>query len=104
MASNRLEILKDMVAKSPNDSRTRYMLAMELRNTGALEGAVKEFQTLLASDASFGYAYFHCGQILEKLGQMVEARTLYTQGIAAATRSGDEKARSELEGALKALG
>lgn len=100
MAANRLEILKSMIAQSPDDSRTRYMLAMELRNSGELEGAVREFETLIAADAGFGYAYFHCGQTLEQLGRPEEARRMYARGIEAA---GDEHARAELQGALDAL-
>jgi len=50
MATNRLEILKQMVVQDPDNSFARYGLAMEFANSGELEQAVTEFRTLLAKD------------------------------------------------------
>ena len=100
MSSTRLEILKGMVAQNPNDSFSRYGLAMEYRNAGNLEAAVCEFRELIAVNPGYSYAYFHGGQTLEKLGRVEEAAEMYRAGIAA---SGDAHARSELQGALDLL-
>lgn len=59
MAGGRLEILKSMVEQNPRDSFVRYGLAMEYKNAGDLESAVREFQTLLAADPNYAAAYFH---------------------------------------------
>jgi tetratricopeptide (TPR) repeat protein len=61
MAGGRLEILKSMVEQNPRDSFVRYGLAMEYKNAGDLESAVREFQTLLAADPNYAAAYFHAG-------------------------------------------
>ena len=103
MATNRLEILKQMVAQDPANSFARYGLAMEYSNSGALERAVEEFEALIKSDSNYAAAYFHGGQALEKLGRVNEARGVYEQGIAAATRKGDAHTRAEIEAALLAL-
>ena len=103
MASNRLEILKNMVSQNPGDSRTRYMLAMELANTGDLEAAFQEYAALIAGDPGYAYAYYHGGQALEKLGRVVEAREMYLRGVEAADRTGDAHARDELQRALGQL-
>jgi Tfp pilus assembly protein PilF len=100
MASTRLEILKSMVAQNPNDSFSRYGLAMEYRNGGDLAAAVGEFRALLAAHPDYSAAYYHGGQTLERLGQTVEARELYRQGIEATTRKGDFHARDEIQAAL----
>jgi hypothetical protein len=42
--------------------------------------------------------------VLEKLDRPDEARDSYRQGLEAAGRSGDDHARSELQGALDILG
>ena len=68
MATNRLEILQQMVAQDPNNTFARYGLAMEYANGGALEQAVSEFHNLIRHDADYSAAYFHGGQALEKLG------------------------------------
>ena len=44
---NRLEVLQGMVAQNPKDSFSRYGLAMEYANTGSLEKAVEEYNSLL---------------------------------------------------------
>jgi tetratricopeptide (TPR) repeat protein len=102
--SNRLEVLKNMVAQNPNDSFSRYGLTMEYANSGDLEQAIREYRTLLTANPNYAAAYYHGGQALEKLGRTGEARTLYQQGIEASTRIGDLHARSEMQAALDALG
>ncbi len=104
MENSRLDILKNMVAQNPNDSFSRYGLAMEYRKGGDLEGAIREFRALIAVNPGYCYAYFHGGQTLEKLGRVDEAATLYRDGIEAAARTGDQHARSEIQGALDLLG
>ena len=81
-----------------------YGLAMEYVNTGALESAVAQFKVLLENHPTYGAAYFHGGQTLEKLGQVEAARTMYHQGIAVTAASGDQHTRSELQASLDALG
>jgi tetratricopeptide (TPR) repeat protein len=103
MASTRLDILKSMVEQNPSDSFSRYGLAMEYRNGGDLEAAISEFRSLIAVNPNYGYAYFHGGQTLERLGRIEEAAEMYRAGIEAADRSGDQHARSEIQGALDLL-
>jgi tetratricopeptide (TPR) repeat protein len=102
--SNRLEVLKNMVAQNPNDSFSRYGLAMEYANSGDPEGAIAEYRALLAVNPNYSAAYYHGGQTLEKLGRREDARALYRQGIVATTRIGDLHTRSEIEAALELLG
>ena len=100
MESTRLEILKGMVGQNPNDSFSRYGLAMEYRNSGDLESAAREFRALIAAHPDYSAAYFHAGQTLERLGRLEEARAVYRQGIEVTTRIGDRHACAELEAAL----
>jgi tetratricopeptide (TPR) repeat protein len=103
MPSTRLDTLKSMVEQNPTDSFARYGLAMEYRNTGQLEAALAQFQALMAANPDYAPAYFHGGQTLERMGRIAEARQVYLQGIEVTTRSGDQHARSELQGALDLL-
>src|SRR5262245_17567342 len=104
MALNRLEVLKGMVAENPNDSFSRYGLAMEYANSGNLEGAVHEYQSLLAVNPDYVAAYYHGGQALEKLGRLDEARGMYRRGLDVTRRTGDGHTHSELQAALDILG
>lgn len=102
--SKRLDVLKDMVAQNPNDSFSRYGLAMEYANSGDLERAIQEYRALLTVNPDYSAAYYHGGQTLEKLGRREDARALYRQGIEATTRIGDPHTRSEIQAALDLLG
>jgi tetratricopeptide (TPR) repeat protein len=103
MATNRLEMLKQMVSQDANNSFARYGLAMELANSGELEQGVAEFRTLLERDENYAAAYYHFGQTLEKLGELEQARAVYEKGIEVTTRKGDMHARGEIEAALNLL-
>lgn len=99
--SSRIEVLQQLLAQNPANTFVRYGLAMEFVNTGELDRAVGEFETLLAADPSYSAAYFHGGQTLEKLGRLDQARDFYRRGIAA---SRDPHAVSEMQAALDILG
>ncbi|MGI8960948.1 MAG: tetratricopeptide repeat protein [Bryobacteraceae bacterium] len=103
MATNRLEMLQQMVSRDPANTFARYGLAMEYANSGDWPQAVIEFHTLLQHDESYAAAYYHAGQSLEKLGELEQARALYEKGIEASTRKGDLHTRSEIEAALSLL-
>ncbi len=103
MATNRGEMLKQMVDQDPSNTFARYGLAMEYANSGKSEQAISEFRLLIQQDNSYAAAYYHCGRTLEKLGRIEEARSLYEKGIEASTRKGDLHTRSEIEAALSLL-
>ncbi|MEO8127183.1 MAG: tetratricopeptide repeat protein [Bryobacteraceae bacterium] len=100
----RLEMLKEMVDKSPADAFLRYGLANEYANAGNLEQAVVEFQELLAANPNYAAGYYHGGRTLEKLGRLEDARAIYEKGIEVTSRTGDAHTRSELQAALDILG
>ena len=74
MATDRLGILKQMLAQDANNSFARYGLGMEYAKSGEFSQAIAEFRTLLERDSNYAAAYFHGGQALEKLGRIEEAR------------------------------
>jgi tetratricopeptide (TPR) repeat protein len=100
---NRIEALKAMVAQNPTDAFARYGLAMELIKGGEPESAVAEFRALLEHNPNYAAAYFHGGQVLEKLGEVEQARAFYEKGVEVTARTGDQHARSELQAALDML-
>jgi Flp pilus assembly protein TadD len=103
MSNSRIETLKEMVSQNPSDAFLRYGLAMEHRNTGDLEGAVREFRELIAAAPDYSPAYFHGGQTLERLGRAEEARALYEAGVEVTRRKGESHALSEMQAALDLL-
>jgi tetratricopeptide (TPR) repeat protein len=104
MANDRLEILKNLVAQNPGDSFARYGLAMAYAGSGDYAEAVEEYRGLIEVNPKYVAAYYHCGQALEKLGKLDEARQVYRRGIQVSTEAGDQHTRSELEAVLDLLG
>ena len=114
MATDRLDILKQMVAQDANNSFARYGLGMEYVKTGEFQQAVAEFRVLLAAEAIeararelaetlASHAPITLRVTKEAVRRIQEARTMYEQGIEATTRTGDAHTRAEIEGALNLL-
>ncbi|PYV89601.1 MAG: hypothetical protein DMG90_10935 [Acidobacteria bacterium] len=100
---DRIAMLKDILSQNPRDSFARYGLAMEYLNSGKLPEALDEFETLLKEHPDYTAGYFMAAQTLSKANRSDEAKKMLQQGIAAAQRTGNEHARSEMEGMLSDL-
>ena len=103
MSSARLDALKGLVDQNPTNSFMRYGLAMEYKNAGDLESAIREFRALLETAPDYSAAYFHGGQTLERLGRPGEARAMYVEGLEVTSRKGDLHTRDEIQAALDLL-
>ena len=100
---NRIEILKGFLKDTPNDSFSRYALALEYVKLGQNEDGLREFETVKTNDPDYVATYFQLGQLYQKMGQPHEAEKTFRTGITVAAKAGDEHTRSELEGALENL-
>lgn len=99
----RREILEEFVAQDPNDSFSRYALALELEKESRAQDAVPQLREVIARDSSYVAAYYHLGRLLAQTGLVEEARDAYRRGLDAAIASGDQRARSEMQEALEML-
>ena len=100
---NRIEILKGFLRDTPNDSFSRYALALEYVKLGQSDDAVREFETVKKNDPEYVATYFQLGQLYQKMVQKHEAEKTFRTGITVAAKIGDEHTRTELEAALEAL-
>jgi tetratricopeptide (TPR) repeat protein len=103
-SSKRLEFLLKLTSSGNDDPFVWYGLAMEYRSLGRHEEALATFDTLRARTPDYVPMYLMCGQMLETMGRLDDARTWLRSGIAAAKAKGDTHALSELESALQVLG
>ena len=97
---SRLQNLRRMLERSPNDTFLLYGLALEFKKANDPSQAIANLDRVIQIDPGYCYAYFQRGQVYESIGDLDAARQSYREGIAAARNKGDEHARSELEGAL----
>ncbi len=96
-------MLEQFVAQKPDDAFTRYGLAMECMNSGDSAAAETHFRALLQRNADYVPAYLIFGQFLAKQSRTEEARTVLQTGVAAASKSGNQHALSEMESLLAEL-
>ena len=100
MGATRLDLLAERVQKNPKDLLARYGLAMEYAHQGAHDQALENFRLLLEVNPDYVAAYYQAGRLLQKMGQVQEAREMLRQGILVSARVGDLHSKSELEAAL----
>jgi cytochrome c-type biogenesis protein CcmH/NrfG len=98
--NTRRQMLEEFVARKPDDAFSRYGLAMECMNSGDPAAADEHFRALLQSNAAYVPAYLMYAQFLVRESRGAEARAVLSSGIAAAAKSGDQHASSEMEALL----
>ena len=89
-----------MLADDPDDTFTRYALAMELKGLGRRDDALGEFAEVLSRDPSYLATYFQYGALLSGVDDE-KAASVIRAGIDAAEEAGEEHTRSELADLLQ---
>jgi thioredoxin-like negative regulator of GroEL len=101
---DRIAALSQILAENPSDSFARYGLAMEFSNQGDFDRALAEFSSLLKNNPDYTPGYFMAAQTLVRAGRSSDAKAMLAEGIDSARRTGNQHARSEMEGMLAELG
>jgi predicted Zn-dependent protease len=100
---SRRQKLEEFLAKKPNDAFTLYGLALECSNGGDFASAESHFRSLLQSNPDYVPGYQMYAQTLAQNERTEDAKAILAQGIQAATRLGNQHARTEMEGLLSEL-
>ena len=103
MNEDRVAKLKAFLEKDPDDSFTRYALALEYASQGDYQIAIAYLQELLHRDPDYVAAYQQLAVSFAGLGKRKEAVEILGKGIAVATKQGDLHARNEMQEALDEL-
>jgi len=77
---------------------------MEYSKQGDLDRSLAEFSILLKASPDYTPGYFMAAQTLAHADRIAEAKTMLTDGIASARRTGNLHAQGEMEGMLADLG
>lgn len=101
---SRIETLSQFLTENPGDAFARYGLAMEYSKAGQAEAALAEFRKLLELHPDYTAGYFMAAQTLARADRSDEARQMLRDGIASASRTGNQHAKMEMEGMLAELG
>lgn len=100
---DKIAALTEILTMDPSNAFARYGLALEYVNKGDTETALREFQTLREHQPDYVPGHQMAAQTLIKLGRYAEARKRIEAGIAAAEKTGNGHALSELSGMLADL-
>lgn len=98
--SSKISTLAQQVKKDPNDSFSKFALALELLKIEQEQKALSLFKNILQSDPEYVGVYYHLGKLYEQLGENYLAIKCYKGGVTVATRLKDAHSKSELQGAL----
>lgn len=99
--NKRLAMLEKMTATGNADAFGWYGLAMEYRNEGRHDDALRTFETLRERFPDYLAQYLMAGQTLLTMGNPSAAVVWLRQGIEVAQAQGNAKALSELQSALE---
>ena len=100
---DRLAAFAELLTADPANSFARYGLAMEHLSQSHPEAALAEFARTIEHNPDYVPAYQMSAQTLVKMNRSEEAVTLLEQGLAAAARTGNAHAASEMQGLLDEL-
>jgi predicted Zn-dependent protease len=104
MSSERLDAMRAMVAKNPNNALARFGLANEAMKAQLYDEAAEQLRIYLASHDDEGNGYGRLADALLHLGQTEEARDALRRGVDAARRFGHPTMANEFEARLEELG
>jgi Flp pilus assembly protein TadD len=97
MENPRIDALRKLVERNPNDARLRFGLAAEYEKLHRWELVVQELREYLALAEDEGNAWGRLGNALRRLGRDAEAHEAYRRGIDAAQRHGHPGMAAEFE-------
>ncbi|HEY5381054.1 MAG TPA: tetratricopeptide repeat protein [Acidobacteriaceae bacterium] len=101
---DKIAMLTEILAEHPTDAFTRYGLAMAYAAEDRLDDALREFATTTQHNPDYVPAYQMSAQTLLKLGRAADARQRLEAGLAAAARTHNDHAASEMQAMLDDLG
>ena len=94
---DRIPLLTEILAQNPTDAFARYGLAMAYSEADQPDEAIAQFATLRATNPDYVPAYQMAGQLLVRLNRPDEALNYLHAGLAAADRTHNTHARSEMQ-------
>lgn len=100
---DRIARLKEFLALDPGDLFSAHALALEYVKAGHDGEARTLFESILQRDPAHTGTYYHLGRLLERVGDLEGAKTVYENGIAIARSRNENHTANELRSALEEL-
>jgi uncharacterized protein HemY len=100
--SDRIEIIRKLLTKTPDDVFLHYSLGMELASRKDFVQAAEALRKCLALDSQYLPAYVEAGKCLRSAGDLAGAKETFTAALKLAQSKGEphtaDYIRQQLEG------
>lgn len=103
MSEERIQKLKEYLAKEQKDSFLQHALALEYIKMGNEKEACKLFVEILLREPSYIGSYYHLAKLYERTGETDKAVKTYEKGMEMAKVAGDNHSYNELRAAHEEL-
>lgn len=101
--NDKVQKLAFNLKKNPNDSFSKFALALELLKRDQVSKAIILFESILEQDPDYLGVYYHLGKLYQQTGNAQLAGELFTKGIQLADEQNNTRTKSELSEALETL-
>jgi Tfp pilus assembly protein PilF len=95
--ADRLESLLKFLELEPDDTFTKYAIALEYISRKNYTEAIIQLESIINTDIDYLAAYQQLGQIFAITNNKTKAVEIYKQGVEVALKSGDKHAASNLK-------
>ena len=95
--ADRMEAIRGMLVKTPDDTFLRYSLAMEHAAAEQYDQAIAEFRRCVELDADYLAAYVEAGKCLRSAGRFDEARETFVAAMELAEAQADSHVRDYVQ-------
>lgn len=102
-SADKIKKLALNLKKNPDDSFSKFALALELLKIDKVSKAKVLFESILEQDPDYLGVYYHLGKLYQLLGQFDKAGSLFKKGILLAGDQHNQRTKSELREALEIL-
>ncbi|MEX0648078.1 MAG: hypothetical protein WEA56_07270 [Balneolaceae bacterium] len=106
MGNNKNTNIKQLakhLKENPDDSFTKFALALELLKQNEVTKSRVLFESILKNDPDYLGVYYHLGKLYEHTGYPDHAKELYSAGINVASKQDNQRTKRELQEALDVI-
>lgn len=101
--SDKIRQLARNVQRDPDDTFSKFALALELIKADKVEKALILFESVYRQTPDYVGIYYHLGKLYQMMGNVVRAEEIFREGLGVAEKQGETRTYEELSEALGVL-
>jgi Tfp pilus assembly protein PilF len=102
-SNSKIKKLANYIKNNPNDSFSKFALALEFLKDDQLKKARILFEDIQDKDPEYDGVYYHLGKLYERNGRQEDAMAVYKKGVQVAANNKHKRNVQELKEALAEL-